>query len=464
MPRPPQITHEILSQHIRVRGPVSATELAAMLAVNRTTIARTLQDFGDELVTIGAARSTRYLLRRSIRGVGSQWPIYRMEANGRATAWAQAEALHENAWRIEWTAQTPEWAALFTDRHGLWPCLPFFLQEIRPQGFLGRIVASRLSRPLQLPDDPRRWKDDDTLVFLQSQGDDLPGNLVLGDEPLRLALANSADLFGENVVPAHQRAEAYLTNAQEIAETLPSSSAGGEQPKFLTTLADADGGFRPVLVKFTAPLDQSAALRWGDLLVCEFHANQVLAQAGLAIRGAELLDAGRRRFLQTTRFDRQGAGGRVGVISLESLTNSLLGTYPRAWTDAAPDLLDAGLIHEDGAARIALLQSFGDLIGNTDMHPGNLSFFLTNSLPLAVTPAYDMLPMLWAPGAQGEITPRRFTPAPPIPAMEEPWRQAAAMAENFWAAVSADEQLTPDFSRIAAESLATIRRLRDYVG
>jgi hypothetical protein len=326
------------------------------------------------------------------------------------------------------------------------------------------VVARKLARALQLPDDPRRWSDEDTLVFLQTQGDDLPGNLVLGDEPLRLALANSADLFDENIVSIHQRAETYLTNAKEIADTLPGSSAGGEQPKFLTTLADADGGFRSVLVKFTVPLDQPAAVRWGDLLICEFHANQILAQAGIANHGAELLDAGDRRFLETTRFDRQGAGGRIGVISLESLTTSLLDTYPRAWTDSVPELLGAGLIDEGGAARIALLQSFGDLIGNTDMHTGNLAFFLTDTLPLTVTPAYDMLPMLWAPGAQGEITHRHLTPAPPIPAMEEPWRQAAAMAEDFWAAVAADERFTQDFSGIAAESLATIRRLREHVG
>lgn len=435
-----------------------------MLAVNRTTIVRTLQDFGEELVTIGAARSTRYLLRRDIRNVGNQWPIYRMDANGRATAWAQVEALHENSWRITWADQTPDWIALFTEENGLWPCLPFFLQDIRPQGFLGRMLARRLARPLQLPDDPRRWSDEDTLVFLQSQGDDLPGNLVIGDEPLRQALANSADLFGENVVHPYQRAETYLTNATEIAETLPGSSAGGEQPKFLTTLADEGGGFRAVLVKFTAPLDQPAAIRWGDLLVCEFHANLVLAAAGHANHGAELFDAGGRRFLETTRFDRQGAGGRIGVISMESLATSLFGTYPRAWTDAVPGLGSAGLIDENGAALVALLQCFGDLIGNTDMHPGNLSFFLTESLPLPVTPAYDMLPMLWAPGAQGEITPRRFTPVPPIPAMEEAWRRAAAMAEEFWIAVSADERLTPDFSRIATESLATLRRLREHVG
>lgn len=74
---------------IRARGPVSATELAALLRVNRTTIARTLPDFGDELVTLGATRSTRYLLRRSIRNIGRRWPIYRIGEDGRAAAWAE---------------------------------------------------------------------------------------------------------------------------------------------------------------------------------------------------------------------------------------------------------------------------------------------------------------------------------------------------------------------------------------
>lgn len=53
MARPAQITREILAPLIRARGPVSATELASLLTVNRTTIARTLPDFGNELVTLG---------------------------------------------------------------------------------------------------------------------------------------------------------------------------------------------------------------------------------------------------------------------------------------------------------------------------------------------------------------------------------------------------------------------------
>ena len=282
--------------------------------------------------------------------------------------------------------------------------------------------------------------------------------------PFSQALAGSALLSPENTTAASQRHEAFPTIASEISETLPGSSAGGEQPKFLTTITEGDGAFRPVIVKFTARLEQPSAHRWADLMLCEFHAHQVLAEAGLACPGAAIHESGDRRFLEMTRFDRHGAGGRIGVVSLESLATSLLGQYPAAWTDALPGLLRHGLIDQSGQETVRLLQSFGDLIGNTDMHPGNISFFLTDSLAFRPTPAYDMLPMLWAPGPQGEIVPRRFAPAPPVPAMEDPWRQAAALAEDFWERVSADARLTQDFAPIANETRATISRLRQHVG
>ena len=110
MPRPPTITRDRLVPLIRSRGPVSATELAALMGVNRTTVGRALRDFGDELVTLGATRSTRYLLRRSVRGIGSRWPIHRIDESGRASEWAELEALHDRAWRLQWAGTPPAWA------------------------------------------------------------------------------------------------------------------------------------------------------------------------------------------------------------------------------------------------------------------------------------------------------------------------------------------------------------------
>jgi hypothetical protein len=462
MARPPQITRESLAPLIRARGPVSATELASALRVNRTTIARTLPDFGDELVTLGATRSTRYLLRRGIRNIGSRWPVYRIGEDGRAREWAELEALHERGWRVGWADGPPEWTGHFTLGNGLWSGFPFFLGDLRPQGFLGRAIASRMLRLLLLPDDPRQWIDDDILIYLQAAGEDLPGNVVVGDDCLRRALARSADLPTGNAVAESERAAFYAAQAVEVAQNLPGSSAGGEQPKFLTTLSQADG-YRPVLVKFTAPLAQETARRWADLLACEFHAHEVLAGAGLSRAGARLLDAGGRGFLEVPRFDRQGASGRTGVVSLEALAAASVG-LARDWSTASAELLRIGLIDTDSLAVIHRLQAFGELIGNTDMHAGNLAFHLGDALPLRVAPSYDMLPMLWAPGPQGEIVDRGFNPVPPLPSLAEPWRDAARLAEDFWRRVLDGGRVSDAFATMAAKSLEVVRRLRRHVG
>ena len=464
MARPAQITRENLAPLIRARGPISATELAGLLRVNRTTIARVLPDFADELVTLGATRSTRYLLRRAIRNCGNRWRIYRLDTAGRASEWAELEALHDQLWRVSWVGAPPQWAEFFTAENGLWSGFPFFLGDVRPPGFLGHTIASRISRTLQLPDDPRAWSDEDVLIYQQAAGEDLPGNQVVGDDCLRRALARAGDLLGGDVISDAEREAFYPQQALEIARSLPGSSAGGEQPKFLTMLRDEAGGFYPVLVKFSASMDQPTGQRWADLLLCEFHAHLVLAEVGLAIPGARLLDAGGRRFLEIPRFDRIGPGGRRGVVSLEALAASLIGHLSRNWMDATSELQRLGLIDAGSLATIQRLHAFGELIGNTDMHFGNLAFFLEDSVPLQVTPAYDMLPMLWAPGSQGERVERQFFPAPPLPAMTEPWREAVGWAEIFWQRVVADPRLSVEFGTVVREAAAVVGQLRRHVG
>jgi serine/threonine protein kinase HipA of HipAB toxin-antitoxin module len=248
--------------------------------------------------------------------------------------------------------------------------------------------------------------------------------------------------------------------ARLAASALPGTSAGGEQPKFLTTVRDGHGNFHPVLVKFSPPMDQAAGQRWADLLLCEFHAHEVLAEIGLATSGARVIDAAGRRFLEVPRFDRVGAGGRRGVVSLESLHAAAVGGRGRRnWPTAALELQQEGLVDAEAVATVRRLHAFGELIGNTDMHFGNLSFWLEDTLPFHVAPAYDMLPMLWAPGLQGEIVNRTFSPAPPLPAAQAQWREAMEWAAVFWERVAANARLSADFLNFATEARATLRRL-----
>ena len=460
MTRPAQITRENLAPLIRARGPVSATELAAVLRVNRTTIVRVLADFGDELVTMGATRSTRYALRRPVGNAGNLWPIYAVDESGQARLWAELESLYERRWRILWAGTPPAWADRFANREGLWEGFPFFLSGARPQGFLGRAIAMQISRSLPVPDDPRRWSDDDTLVYLQAASEDLPGSHVVGDDCLRRALARSVFHETADWIDADERATRYPEMARLAATALPGTSAGGEQPKFLTTVGDGHGNFHPVLVKFSPPMDQAAGQRWADLLLCEFHAHEVLAEIGLATTGACVIDAAGRRFLEVPRFDRVGAGGRRGVVSLESLHDAAVGSRGlRNWPTAALELQQEGLVDAEAVATVRRLHAFGELIGNTDMHFGNLSFWLEDTLPFHVAPAYDMLPMLWAPGLQGEIVNRTFSPAPPLPAAHAQWREAMEWAAVFWERVAANARLSADFLNYATEARATLRRL-----
>ncbi|KZT13459.1 hypothetical protein A1D30_23895 [Acidovorax sp. GW101-3H11] len=50
-----------------------------------------------------------------------------------------------------------------------------------------------------------------------------------------------------------------------------------------------------------------------------------------------------------------------------------------------------------------LLRAFGTLIGNTDMHSGNLSCLSEGHRPYELAPVCDMTPMAFAPTAGGRI-------------------------------------------------------------
>src|SRR3546814_15107976 len=108
---------------------------------------------------------------------------------------------------------------------------------------------------------------------------------------------------------------------------------------------------------------------------------------------SELVDADGYTCLEVQRFDRTAnVLGRRGFVSLLALDAAFVGDGARDWSLAAERLAALGLITADTAARIARLYWFGRLIGNSDMHPGNLGFHLVDAGPLGLAPAYDMLP------------------------------------------------------------------------
>jgi hypothetical protein len=464
MPRSPQVVPGDISLRLQVAGgALTAQALATALGVNQSTISRGLARMGESVVALGAARRARYALRRPVRNIGDRWPIYRIDANGRAREWARLHTLHGGT-LIEWTGEAPAWAERMTDREGMVEGFPFFLGDLRPQGFLGRQEARRVAETLHLPADPRMWGDDDTLVFLQAEGGDLPGDVVVGEAPLRRVLARQMEEQADDasVVSDGSRATRFPELAAQMAAGgLPGSSAGGEQPKFLAAIRRRGGALQPILVKFSSAMDSQPGRRWADLLAAEAHALAVLAEHGLATAGARVFDAGGRRFLEVARHDRVGAHGRRGVVSLEALHAALgTGGAVNHWGAAAEALARDELIDEAGLATVRRLHSFGELIGNSDMHFGNLSFWLDDTLPFRPAPAYDMLPMLWAPNAQGEVAARTLAPRPPLPGVLAEWRDAAEWAGEFWRRVAGDATISREFRAIARQSGELVARMR----
>ena len=431
-----ELTPKALQALRRQGGVVSSAELQEVLGVSQPTVSRALAPLiqSGQVQKVGAARSQRYVLPRTVPGVGREVAVMRVNAQGQASPFARMVPLEGGAF---WVDEADGVSA----RHG---SLPWFLDDMRPQGFMGRTFA-HAHPELQLGGDPRHWSDDDVLRALTLFGDDLPGNLILGEPAFERfhTLAQRASR-AESSRDYPQLAE------QAMQGTHPGSSAGGEQPKFCTLIAG-----RAVLVKFSPAGDSPADQRLRDLLVCEHLALQTLAQAGLpAARTAVVREAG-RVFLESERFDRTPQGGRIGMVSLQVYDAEYVGEMDN-WAATANRMAARQLLSAADARSLRLLEAFGVLIANTDRHYGNISLLLKDD-DWALSPTYDMLPMLYAP-VGGELVARDFASRPmqPTAATLPEWEQARALALAFWQAAGADERISADFRAIALENLNVI--------
>jgi len=446
---------EKLLDAMRLHGPQTARELGSALGISQPTVSRELAEAGLQAVRIGRARRVRYAATRDVRGLGTSWPLFRIGAQGRPTEFGHLTALHGRGSVVD-VAEATDWLRDdFVD--GLFPRVPWFLDDQRPQGFLGRQFALRWARELGLPNDILRWGDDAVLAALLLHGEDGPGNFVLGQGALERALQAGAD-----AIPATQRHKVYdeLASAALAGEPV-GSSAAGEQPKFTAAVADADGAVRHVIVKFSEPVaNNPAGRRWGDLLVCEHIAGKVLAAHGVASAATELIHSNGRVCLEVTRFDRIGAYGRRGCVTLAAWSDAHDGERDD-WASATSRMRRHGWVDANADAEVRRRWWFGRLIGNTDMHFGNLCFFLDDALPLTLTPNYDMLPMMYRPAGNGALVAREYVAATPTPADMAYWREAAVWSARFWREVAHHPDISDDFREIARVNGDAVQRVRE---
>ena len=444
---------------LRRDGPESASALARRLDVSTPTVTRALAKLGDAVVTIGKGRSSRYALYRDVRDVGHAWPLYRIDDDGHPKLLGRIEALYG---RYRWRLVPEHPLPLFMHgefEEGLYEDLPWFLQALRPQGYLGREDVRFFAEDIGAPLDISLWQANDIVLGLLHFGGDLPGNLLLIAPSQQQNLTSLLEQLRTDHDPNDMRNMLYPIYAEESDRAgNPGSSAAGEQPKFTATLARDNVNIEPVIVKF-APLDSGnpTTQRWANLLVCEQLASQVLNEHGILAAPTEILDTDGWRFLQSTRFDRTPNGGRVGVTSLAALDEAYVGSDQHSWLSGAEPLHAQELLNSEDLALIRLLDAFGRLIGNSDMHFGNLSFYCdTDSILIRLAPVYDMLPMHYRPAVSGLVREMPFELPTSDPDHQTIWSQAATLAVKFWATAASDTRLSKAFGRICADNRTRI--------
>jgi len=448
----------LIEFEFRRRGALTAAELCAGLGISQPTVSRLLARLGRRVMRLSRGRSTRYAMLREIPAIGSNWPLYAIDLLGKPQRVGVLHALQNRQWCLE---QEEPWDALRGNDfpNGLYPDLPWFLDDLRPQGFLGRSFARTYSQTLGFQADPRQWTADDVMTALLRFGQDLQGAFVIGEAALMAV--QEQRIHPPQSVPADARAEVYPRLAEAmLAGEWPGSSAAGEQPKFTVRIRDADQTVRHAIVKFSSRGGRPEDQRWADLLIAEHLAATVLRENGIPASETCLVEAGGRVFLESRRFDRVGEHGRRGLVSLAAVDGAFFGEPHTPWTAAARRLQSEGWLTAQDAERLTVLWWFGALIGNTDMHYGNASLFLESTRPLALAPSYDMLPMLYRPDPEGALPERVFNPPPPLPEALESWSVAAELAAIYWTRVAQTPSISAPFRTIASQNQEIVAKYR----
>jgi len=404
------------------RGALSAADLRERLDASPATLMRMVREAGPQILRIGRGRATQYGLREVWQNLdSSRFPMFRISESGRAVSAGEliTLAFHQTAWMPMGLVVSG---------------LPPELADARPSGFLGRHFAAA-NADLKLPPLLSGWSDHHILLATSRRGEDLPGNLIIGEESFAR---------WQELTPVSRSRNDYPVLAEAtIKGHPPGSSAGGERPKFGVMVGDGH-----MLVKFAGRggAGDVAARRWCDLLILEGMALQIVVSHGIPAAHTNVIETPDYWFLESQRFDRVGVRGRIAVISLAAVHDDLADS----WARAAVALKDARRLSDEDARRICWLDAFGALIANTDRHQYNILFFPEGS-QMRLAPAFDQVSMWYAPTGDGQVPPRDFVLPHATANTLDVWGDASDAAREFWEQGSLDARLS-DEARLICEN------------
>ena len=417
-------------------GALSSPNIQSALKISQPTASRILSELAGEIFTFGSARATRYALGHTIGMLPAQQPIWAVGADGLAKRLGDLTFLAKSQIHIggdgvdeifEATAKEP---------------LPWILSGLRPQGFLGRLLAQRMATSVSSTN-PETWSVEEVLVGA-CQTHDAPGALLLGTSA-------STKLDERTKISVVDPGPDLDRLSMDVAKTLPAgSSAAGEQPKLLAFNAEGDS----FIVKFSAPRGTPYGDRWTDLLVCESICAQTLNDFGMNAAQNEIVQTDTRTYLLSHRFDRVGATGRKHVVSVGAAHFEFCkGTYIN-WAVTCSELARQKRLTKADAEMTHDLLMFGRLIGNSDMHSGNAGLFVEGDRlqdmmngRFSLVPVYDMLPMRWKPDAMLGMFP--YEPFEVDYSMVGNAVRSVAM--SFWKRVTEHPLISKELRAIASE-------------
>ncbi|MFZ1389749.1 MAG: type II toxin-antitoxin system HipA family toxin YjjJ [Thiolinea sp.] len=399
---------------------LSSAELARRMGISQATISRALQQL--TVIKLGAGRNSVFAWVDQVDG----HPLYAINPQGQPE---QLATLYRQ----------PAGQILVVKDHEFqrFDDIPWFLQSALPAGFLGRWHAEHLSQSLAVNKNPALWTSDEALRYLLQAGDQLPGNLLVGETSAQTYLNAYQNLNPCSVQDYDQLA------AQMLQHGFARSSVGGEQPKFLVYTQNDTEAYHAI-VKYSPPiaLQSPAAQRYRDLLIAEHLALQCLQEFGITATQSRLIE-GERVYLELRRFDRVGEHGRRGIVSLKEVEAEFIGSSTH-WYEAANALLNLGLIDKAAQQQIHLVYAFGHFIANTDMHFGNLAFYFEDLKLQGLAPIYDMLPMFYMP-IRDEVVERDYQIKPLLGIDAEIIKQAYFLSNQYWNRIKDSKIISKSF-------------------